>query len=315
MTVPPPASILPLTQAWSAACCQVEARAYNALRRQWGQPEKEERKPEFLSCYIGQYPAGARMVLAGERLVGFCISQRWGTLGWIGTIAVDLDWQGRAIGHALIESAVQALQADGCTTIALETWPHIAANIQFYLRLGFRPLMPVFILEKQAAAAPSELAGHLLSRLPERRGGLDGLRDLSHSVCTGLDYTPAAEVTLDCGLGETILWGDEHAPWAAALVYTASQLLGTPPAWLEVFLLTLRPGAESRLARCLAELEAMATRLGRRSIRLAVYASHSDELLALVGAGEYRIVKSRLRWVLRHQPVDPISVGYVSFGI
>jgi len=255
------------------------------------------------------------MALAGERLIGYCLSHHWGSLGWIGPVVVEPEWQGRGIGRALTEPVVQALQADGCATIALETWPQHLPNIQFYLRLGFTPLSSVFILEKAAEPASVEPGGVRLGPRVDRRAALNGLRHLSQSVSAGLDYSPAAEVTLACGLGEAIVWGDVDQPWAAALVHTASQVQSPPPAWLEVFLLIVRPGHESRLGLCLAELQSYAASLGRRAIRLAVCACHPAGLLELVRDRGCEIVKSRLRMVLQHVPVNPATVDYVSFGI
>ncbi len=313
--VPLPVVLSPMVHASIAPCCELEARAFNALRRRWGQPDQAARKEACLAGYLDQYPRGAKVAHAGGRLIGFCLSHRWGSLGWIGPVVVEPDWQGQGIGRALTEPAVQTLEADGCTTIALETWPHHLPNLRFYMQLGFIPLASVFILETAAQPSRSPGLGVHHQRLADSQGAMLGLRELSQAVSPGLDYSRPAEITLGCGLGEAILWGEVDRPWAAALVHTASQLEAAPPDWLEVFLLLIRPGRESRLSSCLAELRAYAASLGRRAIRLAVCTCHPAGLLELVRDRGFAIAKSRLRMVRQHVPMAATTVDYVSFGI
>ncbi len=297
------------------ACCRLEARAFNELRRLWGQPEQAARRPECLAEYARRYPQGAKVARAGEHVIGYCLSHRWGSLGWIGPVVVEPERQGHGLGRALTEPVVEALQSDGCTSIVLETWPHHLPNIRFYMRLGFYPLAPVFLLAKPARASGRSPAGTWFGALADRRAAMDGLRNLSDSVSSGTDYRPAAEVALACRVGDAVVWGDLDRPWAGAVVHTASQLQEPAPDWLEVFLLIIRPGLESRLGDCLAELQDRAAGLGRRAVRLAVCACHAAGLLDLVRDRGFEIVKSRLRLALAHVAVPPATVDYVSFGI
>jgi len=316
-----------LSSEWIKSASQLEARAYSWLHHQFGEPDKPERKTEMLSAYVENYSKGAKAAFIDETLVGFGIAQKWGILGWIGSVVVEPAFHGRGVGHALVDSMVKTLSADGCSTIALEVH-HYCPNIQFYIRLGFIPVATVFVLERQVQAPNFCLEGRLVSHIPSLEDGPEGHRELhransikglkkySNAIYDGLDYSPAAEVMLDSGFGEVIIWGDEDAPWGAAIIPTQPLFEGPPSSSLNVSLLTLREGELSQADPCiLADLAVMADRAGRRSIRLALCGCRSNELSALVNAGGFRIVKTRQRMVLDRHPVEPISMDYVLYGI
>jgi GNAT superfamily N-acetyltransferase len=316
-----------LSSKWIRNASQLEARAYSWLHHQFGGADKPERKTEMLSVYIENYSKGSKAAFINETLVGFGIARKWGILGWIGSVVVEPEYHGRGVGHALVESMIQTLRADGCSTIALEVH-HYCPNIQFYIRLGFIPVAPVFILERKVKAPNFCLEGRLVSHIPTLEYGPEGYRELnrantikglqkySNAIYDGLDYSPAAEAMLNSGFGEVIIWGDEDDPWAAAIIPTKEQFEGPASSSLNVTLLTLRTGELSQADPCiLADLAVMADRAGRRSIRLALCGCRSNELSTLVNMCNFRIVKTRLRMVMQDNPVEPISMDYVLYGI
>jgi len=310
-----PYLIVPLIEDHVPACCSLEALAFNRLRQAWGQAAQPERRKDCLAHYIRLFPEGAVGALADGRIVGFCISHAWGTLGWIGPIAVEPEWQGRGIGRELTRLVLQALEARRPLTIALETWPHYPVNLQFYLTAGFSSGPLVLVLEKQIHAETTPFTGLRLSDLPDLSDNLRRLALLAGQIHVGLDYTAPIRTTLECGLGEALLWGEALQPDALALVHMASQHQAPPSEWADVQLLAARPGTEASLEEWLRQLEGVAFRSGRTRLRLSVSGFHRETLLKLVRDQDYRVVKLRLRMYSRELAVAPEAVNFISYGI
>lgn len=310
-----PCAIVPLSEAHVPACCSLEERAFNHLRRGWGQPLQPERRPDCLAYYVRLFPEGAYGALAGGRIVGFCISHAWGSLGWIGPIAVDPEWQGQGIGRELTRPVVQALEDRQSVIIALETWPQHASNIQFYLESGFKLGPLVVVLEKPVSGEGTPFTGHRVSEIPDRERCLQAMAGLADALHPGLDYTAPIRTTLDCGLGEVVFWGDSSQPEAVALLHTEPQHVTPPPEWADVQLLMGRPGREDSLGDWLHQLETLAAHLGRRSLRLSLCGCHGKALGRFVRAEKCRVVKLRLRMYHGNDAVEPDHVNFISYGI
>jgi GNAT superfamily N-acetyltransferase len=308
-------AIVPLTEDHVPACSALEARAFNRLRRAWGQAAQPERRQDCLAQYLRLFPEGACGALADGRIVGFCISHSWGTLGWIGPIAVEPEWQGRGIGRELTQWVLQALNARQHYTLALETWPHHPANLQFYLTAGFVPGPLVFVLEKETNGGTAPFTGLRLSEQADRSDILRQLSAVAGALHSGLDYTAPIRTTLECGLGEALLWGAASHPEALAIVHTAAQHQGPPPEWADVQLLMARPGSEGSLDEWLRQLEGVAFRSGRTRLRVSLSGVHRAALQELVLRRGYRVVKVRLRMVCRELAVAPEAVDFVSYAI
>jgi len=83
--------------------------------------------------------------------------------GWmIGNVAVHPDWQGRGIGRALVDTAVNTAQEYGGAWVGLEVREDNAPACQLYERIGFAPVGSALDLSRSAGlpwppAAPSPL--------------------------------------------------------------------------------------------------------------------------------------------------------------
>jgi hypothetical protein len=243
------------------------------------------------------------------------LTHRWGSLGWLGPIVVAPSWQGRGLGLEMAARSRLILEEQGCQTIALETWPHYAPNIAVYVKTGFAPHDLVLMLEKHVAANGEAITAQWLSQAEQRAALSDSLADLSASLLPGLDYRPLFDYTLACQLGDVAVWGPDGSPDAAAVVHLESYTRAPTPAYAGIELLMVRPGLKSQLDQYLRELEAIAARAWRRSMRLSVPGSQAGVLSHLVGERGWRVVKTRLRMASRHQVASADSVNCVSYAI
>lgn len=162
-------------------------------------------------------------------LVAFNMVHRSGTEGWMGPLAVRTDRQGAGLGRRIVLAGVSWLQAQGVSTIGLETMPRTVDNIGFYSRLGFRPGHLTVTLQRAAVAG-----GTPPPRLTDLRGAAQAeviaeCRDLSHRIGGGIDFTREIELTLHLGLGDVSLLRDPDGGLRAfALWHTAALAQGRP---------------------------------------------------------------------------------------
>ncbi len=120
---------------------QVLSLAFTYARREEGY--KDYRVPPcrdaFLQMYLAQFLDGNYVIEDKHRVIGFVFSHMWGTVGWLGPLAVTPQRQGEGLGRQLVEAAVKALKQAGAETIGLETMPRNYRNLRFYARHHFHP--------------------------------------------------------------------------------------------------------------------------------------------------------------------------------
>ncbi len=308
-------SLIALRDEHAETCCLLEAKAFNRLRVAWGQPEQRPRRLGWMQRHIRTCPHNNLVALFGDEVIGFSLTHHWGSLGWLGPIVVAPGWQGHGLGLEMAARSRMILEEQGCQTIALETWPHYPPNIALYVKTGFAPHDLILILEKRLTANGETITAQWLSQTEQRAALSDSLADLSASLLPGLDYRPLLDYTLACQLGDVAVWGPDRSPDAAAVVHLESYSQAPTPAYASVELLMVRPGLELQLDQYLRELEAIATREWRHSIRLAVPGSQPGVLGHLVGECGWRVVKTRLRMTSRYQAAAADSVNCVSYAI
>jgi predicted N-acetyltransferase YhbS len=199
---------------------------------------------QLLDFYLDRSPETSFILQGKGGAVGFTLSCRWGSVGWIGPVAVLPPAQGLGLGRRLVEAASEALRQAGVRTIGLETMPRSYRNLQFYLRLGMqvsgmtldvsrvgtRPGRPA---RERPDPAPEMVALGRLSG-PERSRALEELRRISGRIASGLDYSREALKTAEHGLGETLIarWGGE--PVGLAVVHTVPYAEEEVPGTLRV---------------------------------------------------------------------------------
>lgn len=105
------------------------------------------------------------------RVVGNVSFRRAATTGgWmIGNVAVHPRWQGRSIGRALVEAALEEIAARGGVWVGLEVRADNAPARRLYERLGFEPVGESLELARPEGLPWPGVAG--LRPLPMRRAG------------------------------------------------------------------------------------------------------------------------------------------------
>ncbi len=297
------------------ACCRLEALAFNRLRDEWQQPSQPPRRHTWMQNHIRVFPQNNLVAQIDGEVIGFGMTHRWGSLGWVGPIVVDPDQQGHGLGHDLIIRSRCILEEQGCQTIGLETWPHFPRNVALYIKTGFAPVDLISILEKNVAGHATSFDGRWLSEAVQPDRLVEALTHLSGSIAAGLDYHALIDYTLACQLGDVAIWGPDDRPEAAVVIHFESYAGKPAPSYASAELLIARPGKESHLDDWLTQLEGIAASAGRTSLRLPVPGRHAGGLGHLIRDRGYRLVKTRLRMAYREQPIPAEYVNYLSYAV
>ncbi len=102
---------LPPIRAMTSA--DVDRTADAMLREGWGDRRVKMR-------FVAEHPQCAPFIAEADgAVVGTGVATVNGTVGWIGTIWVDVAWRRRGLGRALTIATMEAAEAAGCRTLVL----------------------------------------------------------------------------------------------------------------------------------------------------------------------------------------------------
>ena len=261
------------------------------------------RTQQHLKACLELNPRGCFVAsLSDDSPIGYVFSRRWGALGWIGVGGVHPDHQRQGWGKALVNQAIQHLQASGCTTIGCST--QTANNVGTWASLGFAPGAPTLEMVKRVEAIQSPTRAMPLSQL-DRVQVLQAIRQISHAVQPGLDYTAEVCNADEYGWGETLLFG-WPSPWAFALLRMDPIRPGLAHT-LRISVLAMPHEVRQRLPEVLSAIENLAGEKHDTQLDLFVDTSAPDALQHALKYG-FRVRSLWIRMALNQAPPPPSGV-------
>jgi ribosomal protein S18 acetylase RimI-like enzyme len=98
------------------------------------------RKAQSIQWDVEANPEGVFVYEAGGRVVGYITTRLDGRsrIGWIPNIAIDPASQGRGVGKALMQAALDYLRASGMLYAKIETLEQNKKGRKFYPSVGFK---------------------------------------------------------------------------------------------------------------------------------------------------------------------------------
>lgn len=280
----------PMTPADRELVRQIDRDAFELVRRERGQPGEglKLRTAENIAAAFDRPLPGVVLEEPRGRVVGYCFTHMWGSLGWLGTLGITPARQGLGLGRTLVSAGLALLEQAGCTTLALETMPDSGRNLALYARLGLNPHHMTFLC--QGAPQPARE-----TRWTIWTGGDDALRTVAGALVPGLDPTPAAEWLRREDAGETLVWRDGTGqPVCFAALRYGPRRQGQIPVYLTVEAAACLPSAAHEWSRFLAEMQTYAVQRGKAGLVLPVSGQQSTLLRRLLDSG-MRIVHTRVR--------------------
>jgi len=291
------------------AVAEVEAGVftdwYRIYRRE---PEPlSERTVDALRYAVSLDPDGNLVAVADDgAMVGFILARTWGRVGWFGTFGVPTQFQGLGIGTALVEAAVGYLDRK-CDIIGLETMPESGANIGLYTKLGFVSTYPTNIMELplireaerfKVAQSEQAIAWETLGSSGRRRA-LREMREISHSILPGLDYSGEVEAIHAHGFGRTLLCrGEGDRIEGFAILRTTSIRRENVSGRAYIHALAVRPGADAAfvLDDLLQQVWATCVSLGMARVAAGLSGRYQSALPLFLERG-FRVMRAGIRMV------------------
>jgi GNAT superfamily N-acetyltransferase len=266
-------------------------------------------KIEFLKMYLAGNPSGAFVIERNERILAYCFSRLWGSVGWIGPLSVLPAEEGRGYGKQIVGAALEALKSAGAKTIGLEMPAHSFRNLAFYTKLGFcaneltvdlvrdvsrfapPPLKDNVVVVKMGDASPSEKPRYF-----------DDLRELSNRLQPGLDYSREVQLANDFDFGDGRLVYCNGSLIGFILAHTEIYSQEESREYLKVNALQLAPDLElDRLGLLIELMEDWARFEGLASIYLRVPLRYHDGFRFLLSQNFFA-VHNELRMTLEGFP-------------
>jgi hypothetical protein len=242
----------------------------------------------------------------------------WRSVAWFGTFAVLPDYQKRGIGQRLLAAGLRYLRQTPHRMIGLETMPESPYNLGLYVKQGFRLSLPTLLLSRRlerVTASDTRLAQWSRARAGTQRRWLSELREATHHIRPGLDYSKEITSTTGHGLGETLLLTAGTRAIGMSNVWLTGSREGCGHETASVQIIALDPAHTTDYTfRALVEAsEALAHVHSRQEMIVPVNTRHAWALEQLLDAG-YRVERLSSRMILAGTDADPSTDSHVNLS-
>jgi GNAT superfamily N-acetyltransferase len=287
----PPHVIRPVTPGDLEMVRQIDRDAFDAYRREHNQPRQLHLRTvgNVRAAIRREYP-GVVIEWPPGRVVGYCFTHVWGSLGWLGTLGITPRSQGFGLGRAVIAAGLDILRSAGCQILALETMPESGKNLALYLRLGLEARQLTLLCQ----GTPERT--HKGTHFEIWNEGSQALFDITSRLVPGLDPTPIARWLIEEQAGETLVWREAGEPAAFAVLRLTPRRLEALQTYLSVEVAACLPEAASHWPRYLSEMQTYAQSLGKIGIVLPINTRQTELLQSALSAG-LQIVHTRVRMI------------------
>jgi len=210
----------------TAAHAVVEAAVSQAPQAERSAEELPRFPTGFLASRFAREPEGCFVALRGSgEVVGALYSATWGTIGWLGPLAVAPSAQRLGIGQQLLDACLHRWEGQGVRLGGLDSGPASVAQQYLYGKAGFRADWLSVGLRKAVAelAPPQPLRFPVVAfsglALKERQARLAEARALTEAIYPGLDWSREIGQAFQLGLGESWLAADGSHTVGVAVVH------------------------------------------------------------------------------------------------
>jgi hypothetical protein len=187
-----------------------------------------------------------------------------------------------------------------------------------YLRQGFRPALPTLLLSRKlerVTASDAHLAPWSRADVETQRRWLSQLREATHRIRPGLDYSKEITSTARHGLGETLLLIAGTRAIGMSNVWLTGSREGCGHETASVQIMALHPAhtTDETFRALLDASETLAHARNRQEMVLPVNARHAWALDQLLDAG-YRVERLSARMIVAGTDTDPSTDNHVNLS-
>ena len=295
---------------------QVE-RIIDAASAAW---RKHTREPEPLAgriaknrfhkepdgCFVAEDP-----IRGGT---GAVFSVTWGSIGWLGPLAVHPEFWGKDVEPQLIRAVLEHWEPLTLSAHGVETWPESPSQIELYVSFGFRPQFLTATLV--GAVDPESPRAPIRQRSPRfelirlsqlskamEETMLEQCRRISERHYPGLDYHKELQGVRDLNLGDTLLLAVGQRLYGFAICHaTETSDAAGKECYVKALLIDPAIDDSETLLALVEACEGYARLQKLETVRLGVNLACWEGYLALAGRG-YHMQRMRVRMV---RPVGEI---------
>jgi GNAT superfamily N-acetyltransferase len=245
---------------------------------------------------------------------GAVFSVTWGSVGWLGPLAVSPEFWGKGVEQQLIRAVLEHWEPMPLSAHGVETWPDSPAQIELYASFGFRPQFLTATLV--GAVDPASPRAPIRQRSPQfelirlsqltkamEETMLEQCRRISERHYPGLDYHKELQGVRDLNLGDTLLLAVGQRLYGFAICHATevSEAAGKE-CYVKALLIDPAIDDPETLLALVEACEGYARMQKLETVRLGINLACWEGYLALAGRG-YHMQRMRVRMV---RPVGEI---------
>ncbi len=153
---------------------------------------------------FAMFPDGCFVACVDGEITGFGMTNRWGSVGFLGPICVHPEAWGRGIARKLIAKCVAQFDLWKCTASGLFTNPSSPRHIRLYQEFGFWPRALTLVMSRKpdriGKASPAYTT---MSRASSPRATIiEAIARTTERTYAGMDLSCEIERMLDAGHGD-----------------------------------------------------------------------------------------------------------------
>jgi len=271
-------------------------------------PTQFESTRDFTLSRWHSDPDGAFAAEAGGELVGACFLSRRGSVAILGPIMVRPDFWNRHVAVQLLEAAIVLLPKWETQHAGLFTFADSAKHVGLYQRFGFWPRFLTAIMTKSVDKVASPKPGWRFSETAsaDRAEVLQAARELTYSICEGLDYEREIRLVAERQLGETVLSWDNHTLNGLAVCHCDKNTeAGEGSCYIKFGAVRPGPEAVKDFNRLLDSCDALAASKGLTRIEAGVNTARNEAYRLMLARG----FQTQIQGVAMHRPNKPAYHG------
>lgn len=251
---------------------------------------------------------------ASTGLTGAALSIAWGSIAWLGPVAVHPDSWGTEIESQLIRAVLEHWESLALSAQGIETFPNSPAHIERYTALGFRPqFLTANLVGEVDPDGPRQPVRQRtpsfelirLSQLTEamEETMLSQCRRIAERHYPGLDYSKELQSVKELGLGDTLLLAVGERLYGFAICHTdAASEADATECYVKALLIDPAIDDAETLLALIEACEGYARLQKLATVRVGLNLACWEGYLALAERG-YHMERLRVRLV---RPVDEL---------
>ncbi|MFN7949800.1 MAG: GNAT family N-acetyltransferase [Blastocatellia bacterium] len=259
-------------------------------------------------------PSAAFGAEVGGELVGSNFATNWGSVGFFGPLTIRPDLWNCGVGTRLMEPVMECFDRWGTKHVGLFTFAHSQKHIGLYQKFGFWPRFLTFIMSRQVEPV-RQTAGRLrwtgFSEAPdgERESLLRDCRQVTDSICEGLDVSSEVRAVAEQGPGETLLlWDDGRLAGLAVCHCGPGTEAGSGTCYIKFGAVRLSSTSGQDFERLLSACEELAARKGLSRLVAGVNTARCEACRQMLARG----FRTDIQGVAMQKPNEP---GYNRPGV